>query len=826
MRSLSDNNEPVILRLPASRSADQALPSPTVRHRRPRKVGITRTIGWASAALFIALWGPALCGLVYTADDLGAFHLPLRAFYSGALAGGDAFDWCPSLFGGFYLTGEGQAGTYHPLHWLVYRWLPLAWAWNVECLASYAFLFGGIWLLLRRRGLAHAESLFGALVFTFSGFNLLHFVHVNAIGVVAHIPWLLYAINRFATRCPTWHSVMRTVCLLAALTGSQLLLGYPQYVAYSLLAEMLYVMFVPREQKTATDKPAWWQCSGVWVAAKLLGLALGAVQIAPTIEALADSVRQSGDASFSASGSLHPLNFVQLVAPYLFTTRVVGQNTHELSVYVGIVPLLLSIVALARRHPDQSGTLRSAKRFALALVLLGGLIALGKHGPLHKLLTYLPLTAYFRFPCRAIVLCELGIGLLAAMGFAKIYRGVRSRRPIELATKTLWLVAAAGLAIALLGPALWPDHTASGLPLWYGPLALGIAIALLHAAARGSRLALHAVVVLAAIDLGAYGLSYAVYRDTYHLQDYIADTRAPQSQPGERVALDLARPNDEAIKVGNQILLRGFSRIDGYAGLVPARRLDYRQPAALRAAGVVAVSEDARIAESDNPPMASDGWLQIGKPMPRARLVRSYRATDEPAAEISHIDLEKEVLIELADLQFVAAGLASRSSALSDDLPSGDFANFVSDRPGAMVIDVDASGPAILVVGESYHRGWTVEITETGTVPAQGRRLHEPNTVPARGRRLRGENTGPARDGRSPEPRVMRINGDFLGCLVPVGHWTVEFRFAPTSLRYGRLISVCGLGLIVILAAAATWRRPFFAGRPAHVPRFRATLSD
>src|SRR5688500_666736 len=159
---------------------------------------IDRTIVLSSLALGIALCGPALCGLVYTADDLGAFHLPLRAFYARALENGDAFDWCPDLYGGFYLTGEGQAGTYHPLHWLLYRRLPLSWAWNIECVASYPIMFGGVWLLLRRRGFAQAESLYGAAMFTFCGFNLLHFVHVNAIGVVAHIPWLLYVIDRLA----------------------------------------------------------------------------------------------------------------------------------------------------------------------------------------------------------------------------------------------------------------------------------------------------------------------------------------------------------------------------------------------------------------------------------------------------------------------------------------------------------------------------------------------------------------------------------------------------------------------------------------------------
>ena len=37
--------------------------------------------------------------------------------------------------------------------------------------------------------------MFGALLFTFSSFNLLHFVHPNAVAVVAHIPWLLWAID-------------------------------------------------------------------------------------------------------------------------------------------------------------------------------------------------------------------------------------------------------------------------------------------------------------------------------------------------------------------------------------------------------------------------------------------------------------------------------------------------------------------------------------------------------------------------------------------------------------------------------------------------------
>src|SRR4051812_6348478 len=82
--------------------------------------GIVGTI-----ALLAWLASPILSGRVYVADDLGEFHLPMRAFYANQLDRGEPFDWCPDLYCGFYLTGEGQIGAYHPLHLLLYKTLPL-----------------------------------------------------------------------------------------------------------------------------------------------------------------------------------------------------------------------------------------------------------------------------------------------------------------------------------------------------------------------------------------------------------------------------------------------------------------------------------------------------------------------------------------------------------------------------------------------------------------------------------------------------------------------------------------------------------------------------
>ena len=46
---------------------------------------------------FGLLAAPFFAGKVYTSDDLGEFHLPVRDFYSRQLAAGESFDWHPGL---------------------------------------------------------------------------------------------------------------------------------------------------------------------------------------------------------------------------------------------------------------------------------------------------------------------------------------------------------------------------------------------------------------------------------------------------------------------------------------------------------------------------------------------------------------------------------------------------------------------------------------------------------------------------------------------------------------------------------------------------------
>ncbi|HEY2146286.1 MAG TPA: YfhO family protein, partial [Pirellulales bacterium] len=50
---------------------------------------------------------------------------------------------------------------------------------------------------------------------------------------------------------------------------------------------------------------------------------------------------------------------------------------------------------------------------------------------------------------------------------------------------------------------------------------------------------------------------------------------------------------------------------------------------------------------------------------------------------------------------------------------------------------------------------------------------------------------------------VVRVNGDFMGCVVGPGKKEVEFRFSPASLRFGAAMSVFGLSLIAAACVMA-----------------------
>ena len=702
-----------------------------------------------AAAILAAIAWPMVLGQLYTLDDLSRYHIPMRAFFARALEAGRNYTWTPNVYCGYYVHGEGQVGMYHPLHQLLYRFLPFTEAFNLELFLSYPAMLAGMYFFLRRWGLRRDSSMFGGIAFAFCGFNLLHFIHMNAVATLAHVPWLLLAVDVYL-RGPVRKRALVGLAV-SLLTGSEVLLGYPQYVWFSAFVELLYVILL---------RPHW---SGIvslagLAAFKAAGLLMGAVQLMPTWETLSNSERLTSPTYATDDLSLPPVNLFQLVAPYLFKDRVItnhpSANTHEYGTYDGAVPLVLffSLLLVVRRLGDK-------RRLAWGAIVLAGIslvLSLGRYGVVYQLQRHLPLVGYFRAPSRYIALVHLAFAVGAAVAYDRLGEATPSGErasPRSLVIPAI-LPFASVVAILLAGYAggpgarwavLTPHAAALGVLTFLPTVLLIAAGVLVIVASRGFRPALAALVVLAAGDLAWYGLSYIRTSPPESLEAVTESVRLPVGASPYRIE---AIPGNDDVAV-----LKDYRLVTGYVGLNPQKALDYTDGDALRLASATLVLW--KPGTRGNPGDAAELRVErITDPVPRARLLTNALAVNKPQEMLSKVDLHT---IALVGEPLTLDGGAPGETVL------------LTDEPGRIRVRAQSPGRQLLVVSESYHAGWRAAVDGQAT-------------------------------------KVIRVYGDFIGVVVEGGGHEAVFRFCPESLRNGAIASMAGFAGAFVLACLAAVR--------------------
>jgi hypothetical protein len=576
------------------------------------------------------------------------------------------------MFNGFYLHAEGQLGAYHPLHLLLYRFVPLTTAFNLEIIASYVFAFTGVWLLLRHIGASILSAAIGAIAFAFSGFQVLHLGHPNAVAIAAHIPWLLLSIN--AALSASAKSRATGAAGISLLTASEILLGYPQYLWLSALVCALYGSVV---------RPSW---RALWLpaAAGLAGILIGAVQLLPTLDLLGNSSRALAGPEFRLTFSLHPLNLMQLWSPYLLPSRVHAAPeelyVHEFGVYNGALCTVAFMWALLRR-----GRLPFPRigRFAATLCVVGTILALGRYGFVYSIMSSLPFLSPFRAPARHILLLHVGLALFAALMIEDLVRMGRDRAMFRPFRVRIGIPLALSGATAVMALLWWLLGDRSSIPSLYpysvlvGTGFMAVTTMLVRDAARGVGSALLVIPLFLALDLGFWGYSYAWGSPPLSISEIAALASEP---PAPRPPRSVHDPSGRS--TFNYWLLRDSRVSRPYVGLTPEFMLPLTDQA-LRVAGVEWVKT------------ATD-WRQVENPMPRLRAVPFARFSQSPVEDLTSIRIEDTALVD----RRVDTPLAR---------PEDVSLRLAADRPGRLEIEVDAPRQVLLAVTESYHDGWTAE---------------------------------------------------------------------------------------------------------------------
>lgn len=488
---------------------------------------------WLVCALLLLV--PIGLGSVFVSSDLGLFYLPLYKIFSHSIQTGLGIPfWCHDIFNGFYLHAEGQLGMLHPLQWLIFRIFPFVWAYDLTRVLPFVFAYVGMRVFCGAHSKLIPVRNMLSVVFAFNPFFLNHFVHTNMVFSLAHLPLLLYFSHGVAGTA----SGLRNILVCAILLGSVFLIGHPQSALLMCGICLLHSVLLVREKLLG-------HFAGM-LAACVIALGIGAVQILPTVDLYLHSARQEITSGFATSWSLHPGNLAQILFPFVFNNFYLEYGT-----FLPVLLLAGSIIYFKEKSLSEMGRFRI---FLVTLFLAGLAMAMGKYFYLDWLVSHVP---FFRVPARYYFCSVFAVVLAAGFGYSKIVEAGR----IEDLYRSYRYLFVVGILLSIM--LLLADKLFNLAPLTtYWWISLFAFIPLLVPARAHPSLFLGICLIVASIEMVAYAShtrNFLVQKiDTYVASSPISKLAAVGASIGEKVAT-----------TDNRATLLGFRMSSGYVGLAP-----------------------------------------------------------------------------------------------------------------------------------------------------------------------------------------------------------------------------------------------------------------
>ena len=347
--------------------------------------------------------------------------------------------WNPGIFGGLPYVAGMHGDIFYPTAWLRLM-LPTAFAMNLGFVVHYVLAGFFTYLLLRKLKLSWAGSVVGALAYQLSGViaSYVHPGHDGKLFVTALFPLALFALlHAIRDRRFEGHA------LLALIVGLALLSPHPQMAQYMLIAAGLFALYLTFGDANERALRARVVDLSLALAAVLVGLGIGAIQLWPFFEYIPFSPRAEsyrgweGATSFAIPWNHFPEFFLSGFVGQSWEQTYWGSNGLKLhSEYLGLPVLALAILGAGTKQ----------RRLAIGLGIIGLLfllVTLGASTPFYRLwYAVVPFVKQTRAPGMALYIVALVLAVFAAFGVERIQRGEGKQHA------TGWL-AAAGVVVLL-----------------------------------------------------------------------------------------------------------------------------------------------------------------------------------------------------------------------------------------------------------------------------------------------------------------------------------------------------------------------------------------
>ena len=724
-----------------------------------------------------------------TTGDFTEQYFPLRAFAAYEWVQGRVPLWDPYLYGGQPALADIQSGALYPLHiiealllgWGGPLWgqevgFPL-WALEIQVIAHFSLAAVGCYLFVRHLGRRAGRSLqrarFGgviaALVFTFSGYLTGFPVQqMTILEVSAWLPWVMWGLSQTEGRGEKGKKVVVAVVGSGLAFGMAILAGHPQTVLYIFYLTLAYTVF---QTIYIWKKPTRTGFSGIlldtihnmqyvalWLCLILLGVAISAAQLLPTLEFIRHSVR--ADMAYQAVSSGLPLNeLVSVVYP-----GFLGGSPE----YVGIVTLVLIGAALIVGRP------RREVFFWAGAGLVSLLLAFGGNTFLYALF-YLAVPGFgvVRQQERVFLVYSLSAAVLAAYGTIAVTSPLsatmrRGYVHFEQALRIISIVGVILVGIFIYGSA---RATARGdeVNLFFGVLRHHL-FGLIILAGMLTWLGLRprrwlgrawAMGLLAGWTVfNLFSVNWQFNLQARQVEPFASNgvtqfLQTHLSTPGRVVSGGRLPGGHSAAAVYHLEDLTGntplqLAAADIFLQQMPSWRM-------WQLMNVRYVVDNRDLTGPGLTPVFEEGDLkvfEVSDPFPRAWLVGQTEVVIDDNQAITRLANDN------FDLRRVAIVAAPVEMPLAD--PSTSTVTVVETSSAHLEAQVQTTGNHLVVFSQIYYPGWQATL-----------------------------------DGQPVE--VKRVNVVQQGVLVPPGNHVLELSFQPVSFWWGMAISVTGILVDLVL---------------------------
>lgn len=431
--------------------------------------------------------------------DASHFYYPLFLYLHSCFQAGELPFWTLYLNLGFPLAANPTTALFYPPSWILALPIPVWLAFDAYIIGHVILAAGTTFFLVRRWGRSVGAGIIAAISYGFGGIVLFQYSNLPYLVSAAWLPLGVYSVER-ALKTRRLYYVCLSGMVLALMT-----LGGDVQTAYHLgmLALLLALILALKPRKRVKDGCSILNTVLVLAGIAICGFLLSAIQLLPTAELTFNSDRSESNNSMTATESRYafsvpPWRVLEFAVPEVYGRQFpIYQRWIDAlpgsdvafwvpSLYMGTVPFFLACLSLTffrsnSRRVWISWIVVFALLASMGRLSVGYLIqsigywtgadytqrvSSGWGGLYWFLTSIFPGYAMFRYPAKWLTVAAMGISVLSAYGWDRLWMDSQFRYRI---TVCLGVTAIAVIAWYFVAPVVLPRITDGLSNVQYGP---------------------------------------------------------------------------------------------------------------------------------------------------------------------------------------------------------------------------------------------------------------------------------------------------------------------------------------------------------------------